>query len=331
MKNSPEKEAYFARPRIDIAGSAADPHTHIYQLGEDGLMLRYADFTADKPGEPVEIWQITDLHLNALNARDIEENNPVIVSTRQYRMWCRDEESVPNADRAMAVSAFVDQTVVTGDTLDYLTWGTIDLLEKHVWAVDPEAIVTMGGHDITRKMQGLVDDPTTLESRYDILAKYWRHDMWYSEKVLKDRVMIIQLNNGEGRYIPSQAEQLKKSLEKARREKLIVFIFQHEPISTHNPAETDVTPMRINDGSGTRDFCGHFLGSELRPDDSGTYDLIVSGADVIRGVFCGHWHSDFYTEIIATRGEGGEQTVIPQYVLTGTPYDFGHGLLITVK
>ena len=56
---------------------------------------------------------------------------------------------------------------------------------------------------------------------------------------------------------------------------------------------------------------------------------MTHNADVIRGIFCGHWHSDFYTEILAETPDG-KKTVIPQYVLTGNMYDKGHALIITV-
>ncbi len=325
MIDTPEKRAYFAQKTIDVEGNASDPNHHLYQLADSGLMVRRAHIKAKKPGEPVEILQITDMHLNELNERDLAENLPAIVSTREYRMWCRDRASLPSAENAMAVSPFFDLTVVTGDTLDYLTWGSLDLTVKTIWGVCPDALVTIGGHDVTRRMQGKVSDETTLESRLDILASAWKHDLFYTARTLCGRVTAIQLDNGGRGYTPDMAEKLARDLDDARVRGRVVLIFQHEPISTRNPAEHDVTPIHVNDGSGTRNFCDAFLGGAARPDSSGVYDLILHSADVIGGVFCGHWHSDFYTEIIAENG------VIPQYVLTGNAYGKGHVLIVSVE
>jgi hypothetical protein len=63
-----------------------------------------------------------------------------------------------------------------------------------------------------------------------------------------------------------------------------------------------------------------------------THDLIRQSADVIKGVFCGHRHSDFYTEILGIDQNGApNQKVIPQYILTATVYDDrGHMMKITI-
>ena len=66
-------------------------------------------------------------------------------------------------------------------------------------------------------------------------------------------------------------------------------------------------------------------------EDTGqVYRLITSYGDVIKGIFTGHMHSDYYTEVQATDA-GGIETYIPQYVLTGNFYDKGHVLKITVQ
>lgn len=331
MITSPEKSAYFAAEKTDISGNASDPRTHIYRLENEGIMFRYAHFDTEKKGETVEILHSTDMHLNCLDAVDCIERRPCILSTREFRLGFRDGSTVPNTMRTMALTRYFDQTVITGDTLDYITHGTFDLMKRLIWDVCPDALVTIGGHDITRVMQGKVADDTTLESRYALLSENWRHDLYYVSRVLADKVRIVAVNNGQSRYFAHQTEALRADIDDARRNHHIILLFQHEPICTRNPNETDVTPMRVNDGSGTRDFCTHFIGNTEHTDAESMafYDLITHNADVIRGVFCGHWHSDFYTEIIAETADG-EKTVIPQYVLTGNMYDKGHALIITV-
>lgn len=334
---SKEKTEYFSKPKITIAGSPEKPETYIYQLGEDGIMFRHAEIDSGLGGEPIEILQSTDFHLNCLNALDCIEQRPCIKSTREFRIAFRDGSTVPNTVRTMDITKFFDQTIITGDTLDYITWGTIDLMEELVWKACPDVLVTMGGHDITRVMQGKVPDDTTLESRYEIVKKAWHHDVHYASRVLADKVRVVSINNGENKYLPGQAEKLEADIIDARKRGIIMLIFQHEQLCTRNPAESDAVPIRINDGSGSRDFYSNFVGNETsmqNPDTKRVYELITQNADVIKGVFCGHKHSDFYTEIIASytdKNGARVDTVIPQYVLTGNMYDKGHALIITVK
>lgn len=327
---SREKNAYFSAEKTDIVESAACPNRHIYRLENEGIMFRYARFDTTKKGEPIEILHTTDMHLNCLDAVDCIEQRPCILSTRQYRLGFRDGSTVPNTMRTMALAKFFDQTVITGDTLDYITHGTFDLMNRLIWQVCPDALVTLGGHDITRVMQGTVPDDTTLESRYELLAENWRHDIRYASRILGDKVHIVAADNGQSRYYAPQIEKFRAEIKEARKNNRIILLFQHEPICTRNPKEIDNTPLRVNDGSGTRDFCNNFIGSDGTDAESMEfYNLIVHNADVVRGLFCGHWHSDFYCEVLAQTSDGTE-TVIPQYVLTGNMYDKGHALIITV-
>lgn len=333
--NTAERDKYFYDKTVDVTGDASNPHTHMYRL-EDGMMVRYVKFDSGRGGMPVHIMQTTDMHLNCLNARDCIEALPCIVSTRKFRTAFRDGgQAVRNALKTMRLADYFDLTVVTGDTIDYLTWGSLDLMEEIVWKSADNVLAAVGGHDIIRVMQGEVPDPSTLESRYDILRRSWRHDLYYTSKIISDKVIAVVLNNGEGHYFESQLEMLDRDIEDARTNGFVMLIFQHEPLCTHNPAEHSAVPMRINDGSGTRNFCDSFIGCNgTDPITMKLYRTITANADIIKGVFCGHWHSDYYTEIIATFRDGKgniRNTVIPQYVLTGNMYDDGHILMITVK
>lgn len=60
------------------------------------------------------------------------------------------------------------------------------------------------------------------------------------------------------------------------------------------------------------------------------WDTIMNNADVIRGVFAGHMHEDYYAEMLA-KTPSGEQKIIPQYVNYAAWADKGHVLKITVK
>ena len=55
------------------------------------------------------------------------------------------------------------------------------------------------------------------------------------------------------------------------------------------------------------------------------YELITQNVDVIKGIFCGHFHSMFYNEVKATYtdGSGVHDAVIPQLIAPGNAY-LGH-------
>lgn len=57
--------------------------------------------------------------------------------------------------------------------------------------------------------------------------------------------------------------------------------------------------------------------------------LVVTNADVVRGVFCGHRHSNMVSEIVAETPDGTAATV-PQYVVGGV-YAKPYAMKITVR
>ncbi|MBQ9759741.1 MAG: hypothetical protein IJW16_00170 [Clostridia bacterium] len=339
---SEEKTKYFSQPTADVVGSATDPRTHVYQLTESGMMVRRVNIKSKKGGEPIEILQFTDTHLNLLNQRDLEENDPVSMSSYQCRTTKRfkDGATVETTRAAMALTPFFDQTVVSGDVIDYLTWGSLELMKKLIVESCPDVLMPIGMHDLVRRMQGTVAETTTLKERQELVKPYWPHDIFYESRVLGDKVMVIALNNCVGQYFDHQTEKFKADLERARKEDLVVLIFQHEQMCTRNPKETGVIALRQDDRrkdpNEPIDFCNQFGGNPTETDEESMclYDLIYSNGDIIKGIFCGHLHCDVYTEISAHYyDENGNKidTVIPQYVLTGNMYNNGHIMIITVE
>ncbi len=316
----------------DVVGCREDPNHWIYSYA-DGPMVREAHIHSHKQGlKPLEIIQFTDAHFNYCNQKDLDEANPALMSTLEHRLWLANASSVHATERAFAFAEMSDQTVVTGDIMDYLSWGALELTEKQLFWKDTNLLAAIGGHEVTREMEGVVADPSPLESRLNILRSFWCNDISYASKILGDRVILSVMDNGStGTYSERQYNLLQADIRRAREQNLILLIFQHEPICTCNPAEENAEFIRANDANGSRNFYKGYAGGdwtkEMHEDWTlRTHTLIRESADVIRGVFCGHRHSDFYTEILGTDG-----TVIPQYILTATVYDsIGHVMKITV-
>ncbi len=328
-------EIFGTHRKIGIRGTREEPEGYLYQLdNRSGVMVREACFDTGKGGKPFRILHVTDLHLHAINEQDEREENPAVYGSLQHRMAFRNRSTLPNLEKVLALVEGFDQVIITGDAIDYLTWGSLELLQEYVWDRLPGVWVTVGGHELTRVMEGEVPDPTTLESRYGILGQYWRHNMAYCSRILGDKAMLIQMNNGESRYLEGEYHRLLRDLDAARKRHLLVLLFQHEPLCTHNPAEKEVLPLRANDGTGTCNFCDSFLGcADSDEMTKRVCGLIRRNADIIKGVFCGHWHSDFYTQIQGFCTQDGVRVKkdIPQYVLTGNMYDNGHVMAITIK
>lgn len=316
-------------------GSADDLDTYVYGNVGD-VFIRETVIEGRKPGtDPVEIVQISDTHFNLVNEYDLSEANPAVMSTKIYRTWLANGASQPNAIRAMEYARYADQTVVTGDILDYLSYGCKELTIKNLFRKDTDIMACLGGHDVTRVMQGKVSDPSSYESRIEWLRKFWPHDVYYSSKVVKDKVMCVALDNGMGKYFEEQATKLAADIEKARREGLVILIFEHEPLCTHNPEDHEIHPFLSYAADGlTNSFDNDCIGKDGTSGATlAVYNLIRNNADVVRGVFCGHYHGDYITHILGSyTDEAGNKVekTIPQYVLTANAYGTGHVMKITV-
>ncbi len=305
-----------------------------YQLA-NGLVVREAEFDSGKGGDPVEIVQASDFHFNFCNSKDFAENNPSTMSTWQQRDMNKKNLSVlQTISKCMEYGGFADQIVVTGDAIDYLSYGNLDMLQRYVWDIYPDTLVTLGNHDPVRVM-GLpndVPDPTSLDSRYQILQEHWKHNVYYTSRVLKDKVMIIQLDNSQNKFWDCQIEPLKKDLAEAKEKGYTVLVFMHCAVSTGNEADVHKAAIRIQDPSGS-DWDFYNTIGNMSDDGNATkqvYELLTNNAEVVKGFFTGHMHSDFYMDVKAKTSEGKE-TVIPQYVLTQSSYEDGTVLKITVK
>ncbi len=312
-----------------------DNNTAIY-TGECGFNTRKFEFESKRnDGEVVRILHFSDVHINYTNEEDIE--NDEIMYTVECRHWNAGGLSIRPLRRIMEYAKKFDQTIITGDTLDYLTCGAMELMQKYIWDVDPECLVAIGGHDITRQMQTKRPNVASIEERRQTVADFWKHDIYYTSKVIKDKVMAIVLNNGEHRYFDCQVEKLEEDIKKARENGYIILVFQHEPISTGNPDDTETISFKEYDGID-RNFYDIPVGDFEKYDEvtRKVYRLLTQNADVIKGFFCGHYHSCFYTEVCASyKDEKGDvhNVMLPQVNSVPIVYDDckGHVVEITVK
>lgn len=325
------KNQYLSQTKTPLEGAPAS-YDAFYKLA-NGLSVREVTIhSGSRDTTPVEIVQMSDFHFNFCNAKDFEENNPSTMSTYYNRDLKPNGASLPNALKCLEYGSMFDQAVITGDVIDYISNGSLELMKRYVWDAHPGILATLGNHEPVRVL-GLptdVPDPTSLQSRYELLQKTWAHDVYYTSKVVKNKVMVIQMDNSQRGFWDSQVAKLQADIATARSKGYTVLLFMHLPLSTGNPTDTAVTSFHVNDPSGaTFDFYTKGIGYNAGGATGQVYDLITNNADVIRGVFTGDMHCDFYTEIVAKTADG-TQTTIPQYVLTAAFYEDGAVMHITV-
>lgn len=332
--NIKEKEEFFSIPSEKFIGKPGDKMGYMCKRRDSFLTVWNVAVNGIKKGRPVDIGMTSDLHLDYLNAQDFAEKNPAVMSSSQYREWQRGGKSIGNAIRALDFCAHTDQTVVCGDNLDYLTYGALECVEKYVMRPYPEALVALGGHDVLCCMQGKVEDTMPMTEKKKRLSAVWNNDLEYCSRIIADRVMVIVMNNDQGIYTADQCQKMEYDIIRAKKNGYTVLIFQHEPMSTGNPADTNVPFIRTIWEHDAHDFYSHFAGSCGSCDETmRMYKCITQNADVIKGVFCGHLHNEIYTEILASEKmpDGTiKETFIPQYTVTSNAYENGAVMHIIV-
>ena len=325
-----------------ILGKNGQEAMKFYQLDDGGLTVRDVTINAvngnSSNGETTVV-QISDPHFNYANEQDIAEGNPSTLSTWNNRdlnkLWNGAlNKSIYNFANSMEyASAYADKTIITGDVIDYISYGNIELMKRYINTPYSDAFVLFGNHDPIRVM-GLpndVPDVTKLATRYNMLQEHWNNNIYYASEVINDEVMVLQLDNSQEYFWSSQISPLTADLQKAREESLTVLLFMHVPLTTGNENDTSIEPL-INMDCGEQNFYSNkwLVGPADGGDTKTIYNLITSYGDVVKGIFAGHMHSDYYTEVLA-KDAAENDTYIPQYVLTGNFYGKGHVLKITVK
>lgn len=313
---------FYSQPTSAVPDCAEHEAFKVYRLDCTGQYIIETEIDSGLGGETVEIDQITDIHFNYVSIAD--EDDAEVMGTREKRVWLREGEAVASAIRAMDVAAYADQTVITGDTLDFLSMGSIMLTKKHILDRDPEVLMTLGGHELTKQMQTGKPNLTSVEERLAILGEFWPHDMFYYSRDVKEKVICVCLDNSRGRFHGCQPERLAADIERARAERKIILIFMHEPIAPRD-GKGVVPALWYSIGSHNEydlDQNSVIGGGEMDMATAETYRLITENADVVKGLFCGHLHSMFYNEVKAsyTDGDGTHDAVIPQLIAPGNAY-----------
>lgn len=337
-----------------------DPNHKMYVI-KNGYKLR--DVVIDtgrrdangNPLMPAEVLHFADVHLNWVNERDLAEADINTISTYRGRAWNRDGYSIPRINTAMELASFYDKAVITGDIMDYFSWGCAEIMTKLIVdKSDGNVIMAIGNHEPAELMQS--DTPGlkyrySVEERYERIQSVWPNNVYYHSEILKNKngdnmALLVALDNQRHAYWGHQAEPLQKDADRARELGIPLLIFQHCMICTNNPEYSRATFFGEPGDVGGKDpatwytdtqakFAGN---SESDQETMSVYNVIVRNHDVIKGIFCGDWHNNMYTEVLAQNpdgttaiGQDGKPKVIPQHTVTVNAYMGGNAIKITVK
>ena len=320
------------------------PNRVKYTVKPSQVLLRELTIKAGLGGEKVIISQLTDIHLSYYNEEDLKD--PVLKETYEKYTFKKDNETLENLQNTLKLAARdADLMVITGDLYNYYSQGNMQTIKEHIFDKYDNVIATLGNHDVDRQCNDCtLEDPVTYEELRATVAAGWCNDITYESRIIKDKVMVIALDNntyydGGYHFLPEQVPLLTADLQKARENGYVVLLFYHVPLLTGDPSD-DYTPAdkifsdksRQKGSFGTTEgpYGGDCVGAHSTGADKEIYDLITNNGDIIYGAFCGHLHGDFYTEIHAKTATG-EEIMIPQYVIQGVLYDKGHCLKITIE
>ena len=287
-------------------------------------------------GEKVVISQLTDVHLSYYNEEDLKD--PVLKETHDLFDWRKDNATLPNLQNTLKQAAKdSDLIVITGDLYNYYSQGNLQTIKEHIFDKYDNVIATLGNHDVDRQCSdATLEDPVTYEELRATVAAGWGNDITYVSQIVKDKVMIIALDNSTTHFLSEQVPLMTADLQKARENGYVVLLFYHIPILTGDPAD-DATYADSKYSSKKPEFTAklgtntsELVGPHSTGADKEIYDLITNNGDIIYGAFCGHIHGDFYVEIHA-KTAAGEEVMIPQYLIQSVAYDEGHYLKITIE
>ena len=356
-----ERENYVNSVTADVKNTYQNSTTVTDEFAalSNGLRLRTMSINTGYNLEKTEIGWLSDVHLNYVNERDVNEQVVNALSGYRGRQWLREGSSINRIISAIKYTNIFDKTIVTGDMVDYQSWGSLYLTNNLITrkSVNGSILMTSGNHEFSESCQPDISglpDVYTVEEKYQRLQSVWANDIKYHEEIVyaesgKENVMLVLLDNGrESKLYPEgTAIKLQASIDKAKSLGIPVLLFQHVPMLTMNPNETKLyvsdayaygfgTPENYNDIYDMTTKSSYINPNSSNEEISAVCKVIRQNPDVIKGMFNGHEHINFYSEITATDAEGNllydennELVVIPQFTMSGTAY--GHVSKIVIQ
>lgn len=330
---------FLSLPCETLVGSPDYPVKHIYKILPDDIEVQRILIEAGGSRE-IHLLFFADTHYVGYNDDDLVENNQLVKESYERRQNSfNTEQIIDNVGKIMRISHFFDKTILVGDTMDYLSNAGFDFINREIYSQNPDTLILVGNHDDTRIAGHKGKDVCIRQSRECILKKHIRNDIFYHSEQIGDNTLLIGLNNCHRRYTFEQMQKLGDDIKFAKENNLTIIIAQHEMINTANPADFKLPALLVKSNWCYNSAYNFYnskekIGTEADDDiTKSVYNMIISNADVIRAIVCGHWHNAAYCEINATYTCGDKiiNTTIPQYVVASSAYKNPFVTIITVK
>lgn len=293
-----------------------------------GVVMRTLTISTHHGGEAVRISHLTDTHIIYYNETDLTD--PIMKASYDALNGSKNN-GWPLSNVAATIAEATKDTslvVVTGDVVARYSSGALQKTKEYIFDRCDNVLATLGNHD-TERISGNAGDPLTEEERRALIAKDWCNDITYASVVLEEKVMVIAMDNGHG-FCNEQYPLLSADLLSARQNGYVVLLFFHVPLNTGRTEDNNIPPVWGNHENWSFGTASGCVGLASQGADGKIYSLIRNNGDIIRGIFCGHVHGDFYVEIPAKTATG-EATMIPQYIVSPVYSDKGHFLQIIIE
>ena len=322
---------------VDANGNITDPNKVIYR--QNGLYVRDLAIDVDTLGEDDEVYEIcfiTDSHFNVLSTNDILNGSNYILGSYRGRYYYTYRRAY--IVKQLAYASRFDKVVFGGDQFDYLSDGNLTSVDRMITkkSINGSVSMVLGNHESAEFCQpvGVVNahEVLTLEEKYAQIQNYWANDTYIDGEIVKNKqgkavAMMIYLDNSDEEYWQVQLDTLPVYFAEARKAGVPVFIYQHIPMLTMNPDETEVwysgyegTFATNQSESKNKEKVDYTSESGYMGDANSTQltkdvcALIRKNADIVKGVFCGHTHENSYTEIVGLNEDGTPNDLrIPQH------------------
>lgn len=311
--------------------------------------------------EPIEFISFGDQHFKYMSGLDLE--NPEIMYTAKKRKDSVNpiRKHYQASQAMMEYASMFDYTMFAGDTVDFFSHGSLDIAKDVLFDKSPDSLVAIGYHDyVVYTMSGRNSKEFDQRAAKDVIRGYYPNDITYaSYDVPGTPIKVVYMDdsrNGQFYWSDGIQNKFAADIEDARENGKYIFVLKHEGTCT-NDEDQEISKGFItgdpNDKNsigyenyekqmdykicGGNVWLGDITGKENYDQVKGTravYDLLFHNADVIKGVFHGHVHANYVTEIKADyTDENGEvvETTIPQYSSMLNNFDYGMGIKIIIK
>jgi hypothetical protein len=332
------KQEFFSQKHLSVPNAMENDIYNIYKLEETGQVICEVNIKSNKPdGNITDIAVLADTHVNCINEKD-KDDEEVMLTFECRGMTFRHDCIYVAQKNAAQVAQYADLTVIAGDVVDYASNGALEYAKKEFFDKINPIMCALGSHDMTKNVLTRKADALSYEEREEVLKPYWPNALHFDTYTVNDKVVAVILDNGSiSRYTDELIEQLAATVEKARKDNNIILVFQHEPVSSGNPKDVEAKSILLNWKESWNLYDGkNLIGAphDTNETNKKMLELIKNNADVIRGLFCGHYHDVLYTELDGSYvDENGARVkkAIPQYNVSSCPYCSGAGVITVLK